>query len=330
MNPDRTKQYPKPVMSGEAPLVKKITAIGSQGAAALAPENTLAAIRAGLSAGADGVELDFHICASGELVAYHDYRLNPDLTRDISGHWLKESGPAIKSMSLTRLKTYDVGRAKPGSPVAHKYPEQLAVDGERIPTLADVSQVLSEAQFSDRELWLEIKSNPVGREDIVSTPQVYTEALCVQLADHAIRKRTVVLAFDWRVLQMLSGHWPDLQTSYLSIDPVWIAGYPESTTGTPASSSSSLDRTVAMRAGFTGDRYASIPQAVAAAGGTYWSPYIADLTYSACIEARNLGLRISVWGADSQDQINDAIALGVDSITNSRPDRLKASILESC
>ena len=55
--------------------------IGHRGGAALALENTLAAIDAGLDAGADGVEVDVRRTADGGLVLMHD----PDLARTTGG-----------------------------------------------------------------------------------------------------------------------------------------------------------------------------------------------------------------------------------------------------
>ena len=43
-----------------------------RGASAYAPENTLEAFRMAADMKADGVELDVHICRSGELVVTHD------------------------------------------------------------------------------------------------------------------------------------------------------------------------------------------------------------------------------------------------------------------
>ena len=40
------------------------------------PENTLAAIRAALAVGVDFVEIDVHETRDGELIVFHDYRLN--------------------------------------------------------------------------------------------------------------------------------------------------------------------------------------------------------------------------------------------------------------
>ncbi|TMK20451.1 MAG: glycerophosphodiester phosphodiesterase, partial [Actinobacteria bacterium] len=46
--------------------------IGHRGAAALGPENTIAAVEAGLAAGADGVEIDVRRTADGVVVLMHD------------------------------------------------------------------------------------------------------------------------------------------------------------------------------------------------------------------------------------------------------------------
>jgi glycerophosphoryl diester phosphodiesterase len=55
--------------------------IGHRGAAALAPENTLAAIEAGVRAGVDVVELDVLRRADGTLVLAHGPELPPDAPR---------------------------------------------------------------------------------------------------------------------------------------------------------------------------------------------------------------------------------------------------------
>ncbi|MGH2784594.1 MAG: glycerophosphodiester phosphodiesterase [Actinomycetota bacterium] len=55
--------------------------IGHRGGAAIAAENTIAAIRAGLEAGADGVEVDVRLSADGVAVLMHD----PDVDRTTSG-----------------------------------------------------------------------------------------------------------------------------------------------------------------------------------------------------------------------------------------------------
>ncbi|HEY8744694.1 MAG TPA: glycerophosphodiester phosphodiesterase family protein [Chloroflexota bacterium] len=50
--------------------------VGHRGAAGLAPENSLAAFRAGIAAGADAVECDVHQTRDGYLVLMHDADVN--------------------------------------------------------------------------------------------------------------------------------------------------------------------------------------------------------------------------------------------------------------
>ena len=45
-----------------------ILKIGHRGAKGHAPENTIASFSKALELGVDGIELDVHVCATGELV----------------------------------------------------------------------------------------------------------------------------------------------------------------------------------------------------------------------------------------------------------------------
>src|SRR3954468_10133753 len=96
----------------QRPLGKRPFVLGHRGARHAAPENTLAAFELARREGADGVELDVRLDASGEVIVLHD----PTLTRVTQG---KETRHAedISSPELARL---DVGA------------------GERVPLLADV------------------------------------------------------------------------------------------------------------------------------------------------------------------------------------------------
>lgn len=57
----------QPRRPGEGPLV-----LGHRGASALATENTVPAFERARADGADGVELDVSLCATGEVMVFHD------------------------------------------------------------------------------------------------------------------------------------------------------------------------------------------------------------------------------------------------------------------
>ena len=74
--------------------MKKILNIGHRGAKGHEPENTLPSFQKAFDLHADGIELDVHICKTGELVVIHDF--TADRTTNGSG--------AISELTLSEIK----------------------------------------------------------------------------------------------------------------------------------------------------------------------------------------------------------------------------------
>ncbi len=102
-----------------------------RGSSARAPENTLAAIRAAIEDGADGVEVDAQLTRDGETVLVHDY----DLLR------VAHDPRPVRHCTYLELAELDVGR--------WFGPEFV---GERIPRLAEVIQTVYGHAWLDIEL----------------------------------------------------------------------------------------------------------------------------------------------------------------------------------
>jgi glycerophosphoryl diester phosphodiesterase len=117
-----TNLYPR------TPLV-----LGHRGAAADAPENTLAAFELALEQGADGIELDVTLTADGAPVVIHD----DTLERTTNGH-----GP-VGALTLAELKTLEAG-----------YPAKFGqrFRGLRVPTLSEVFQAAGEPAIVQVEI----------------------------------------------------------------------------------------------------------------------------------------------------------------------------------
>src|SRR5687768_16976055 len=111
---------------------------GHRGARGLLPENTLPAFERAIALGVTTVELDVGITRDGVVVVHHDRTLNPDLARGPDGQWVKAPAPTIFSLTFEQLKTYDVGRLRPGSEYLSRFKDQKPADGTRIPKLEDV------------------------------------------------------------------------------------------------------------------------------------------------------------------------------------------------
>ena len=99
----------------------KVTNTGHRGAAGLAPENTLIAIRKGISLGVDRVEIDLQQTSDGVVVVMHDETVN----RTTKGEGL------VKEMTFVEIKKLDAGSCFS--------PE---FKGEKIPSLEEVLQTV--------------------------------------------------------------------------------------------------------------------------------------------------------------------------------------------
>ena len=294
---------------------EKIDIIGHRGAAGLAPENTLSAFKKACEIGVDAVELDLLLTADNKIVVHHDYTLKPEMTRTPEGEWLNRPSPIIRKLTLTNLKAYDVGRLKPGTEYSRSYPEQQPVDGERIPTLAEVIFLLKEKCSKTTQLWVEIKTNP-EKPDLTPAPETVADAVVQLLRMQNFNQRVRILSFDWRVLVHVQKTAPDIATVYLSLEGKSLnnikAGQPG---GSPWMAGLDID-----------DFSGSIPQAVKAAGGRYWAPFYRHITYDLLNEAHALGIQVFVWTPDKLSDMVRLIEMGVDGIITNRPDILKSVV----
>jgi len=75
-----------------------ILKMGHRGAKGYVAENTIESIKKALDFGVDGIEIDVHLCASGELVVFHDFTL--DRMTNATGE--------VSKLSLSELKQLKV------------------------------------------------------------------------------------------------------------------------------------------------------------------------------------------------------------------------------
>jgi len=244
---------------------------------------------------------------------HHDFKLRPEIARLADGAWIAAgSPPAIRDLTVAQLKTYDVGRLQPKTSYAGRYPEQAPVDGERIPTFKEVIQLFKKSCNPSTRLFVEIKTSP-DEPALTPPPEVVSDQVVKMLKEEGIAERTWILSFDWRNLVHIQKTAPELATAYLTIVT------PGSNTLKPNQPGASP-----WMAGFDVDDFnGSAPRAVKAAGGRIWSPFFKNLTPESLAEARQLGLKVSVWTPDRPEDLKQMIDMKVDAITTNRPDVLK-------
>ncbi len=170
----RPRRNPQPVV------------IGHRGAAGIAPENTLAALRAGIAAGAELVEIDVQRSKDDVLVVFHDDTLER----------LTNGQGSVSSKSFDELRALDAG-----THFGARYSD------EKIPTLDEALQL---ARDSRVKLVIEMKS-PAQFPGIA-------QQLALALKDVNAYRGVVVISFDHEWLWQFKRLMPDVAVGY-----IWMA-----------------------------------------------------------------------------------------------------------
>jgi glycerophosphoryl diester phosphodiesterase len=285
---------------------------GHRGARGLWPENTLAGFARTLELGVSALELDCAVTRDGVVVVTHDPHLNPDCTRDASGRFLERPGPPIFALSYAQLESYDVGRLRPGSAYAARFPHQQPVDGERIPPLADVLRLVRTRARGQVRINIEVKTFP-EEPPLTQAPEPFVEAVRLDVRRTGTESLVGILAFDWRVLGAAQRRAPELATTALTEQQ---PGQDTVRIGAPRSPwLGGLDP-----ADFGG----SITALVKASGAGTWGPDYLDLDALRVTQAHALGLKVVPWTVNEPADMERMIALGVDGMVTDRPDVLHA------
>jgi glycerophosphoryl diester phosphodiesterase len=259
---------------------------GHRGARGYAPENTLPGFERALELGVHTLELDVGVTRDGVVVIHHDRRLNPDVARGPDRRWIAAPGPLIKDLSFDELQRYDVGRIRPGSEYARRFPHQQPIDGTRVPRLADLFSMIKSRSVRFN---IETKLIPEAPNDTVP-PEAFARALVADIRRAGAEARSTIQSFDWRTLKIVEREAPEIATSYLT------------------------------------EGRNSDPQKVHAAGGRIWSPDFRDLDAAKVAAARGLGLKVIAWTVNEPGDIARVLALRVDGLISDYPDRVRNAL----
>lgn len=284
---------------------------GHRGARGLMPENTLPAFARALEIGVSTLELDTAVTKDGVVVVSHDPALNPDITRGPDAQWLREPGPAIRSLTYAELQRYDVGRLNPARAYANRFPDQQPVDGTRIPRLADVFALVERSGNRAVRFNIETKISPLAPQQTTG-PEDFVRQLIATIRAARMEGRVTVQSFDWRTLAVVQQDAPGIPTVYLTAE-----------SGPAANIDRSGDSP--WTAGVQFRAHGSIPRMVKAAGGATWSPSFGELTREAVKDAQSLGLKVVPWTVNRETDMRRLIEWGVDGLISDRPDLLRAA-----
>ena len=303
------------VVAGAAVLLMSGSAMGFEiqghrGARGLLPENTLPAFQAAIDFGVDTLELDVGVTADNVVVVSHNRRLAADMARGADGKWISDPAPLIRQLTYDQISTYDVGRAKPASGTARRFPEQQPVDGTPMPKLAQVLALGATSQNGALKFNIETKLSPLAPDDTIA-PQAFVEALLATVGDAGMQDRVSIQSFDWRTLAIAKRLAPNIPTVCLTAEQPWLNTLQ---LGAPGASP--------WLAGIDVDELTGSPaKAAKAAGCTVWSPFAGDVTPARVAEAHDLGLQVVVWTVNKPADMTRLKTMGVDGLITDYPDR---------
>lgn len=181
------------------PSIPRPLLFGHRGFSELAPENTMRAFALCVEKGIGGIELDIHLCKSGELVVIHDHNLKR----------LAGVDAQVEDLTLDELLALDVGSHKDAS-----------FAGARIPTLKEVFDVFGSSFYYDIELkvggikdthiarkaWQMIRSFQLQGHVLISSFNPFAIRYFNQASGHSI-PTAVIYCESQEVPKMLQHGW---------------------------------------------------------------------------------------------------------------------------
>jgi glycerophosphoryl diester phosphodiesterase len=291
--------------------------VGHRGARGLWPENTMAGFSRAMALGVAAMEFDCLATRDGVIVVTHDARLNPDCTRDAQGRFLEGVGPPILALTYEELQSYDVGRLRPGSAYAARFPAQQAVDGESIPRLTDVLKLIRAQGGGRVRASVEVKITPAEPESTLA-PEPFVRLLADAVRSTVMGALTNILCFDWRVLTAARAQLPEA-TIVASTDQQPDFDTVRLGSGKPSAWLGGLDPEQFGR---------SVPQLVKAIGAGVWAPDYLDLSAERVREAHAIGLRVVPWTVNDPADMQRLLGFGVNGLISDRPDLLRTVLQE--
>lgn len=264
-----------PAWCAAGPLVH-----GHRGSRGTVPENTIPAFEAALMAEADVLEMDMGVTKDNVVVISHEPKVTPERCLGPDGKAMEKAVP-IRSLTLAELKKYDCG-----TPLNAKFPQQLAVPGERMPTLDEVFAMVKTSGYAaapKAQFNIETKIFP-SEPELSPAPAEFARLVMDVIKKYGFEKRVIVQSFDVRTLKEIKKLNPAVRTAQLTNDNL-------------------LDAAPALKA----------------AGTDIWSPNYLWITTGAVHEAQAAGLQVVPWTLNTKKAWDFAIQAGVDAIITDYP-----------
>ncbi len=261
---------------------------GHRGCRGLMPENTIEAMIKALEYGVTTLEMDAVITKDGQVILSHEPFFNHEITTKPDGGFISENEEHsfnMYKMTYAEIKTYDVGM-KPHP----RFPQQQKMKAIK-PRLADVFDSIVRYMMTMRRLVpmynIETKCLPATDNMYHPEPGAFVVLLMKVIMEKGMEKYVTIQSFDFRSLQYLHQHYPDVQTAMLIEDD----------DKTPFEEQ-------LKKLGFTASIY---------------SPHYSLVTTELVKQCHEKNMRLIPWTVNDKKEIERLKGMGVDGIISDYP-----------
>ena len=280
---------------------------GHRGARGDLPENTLESFQYLFENNINAYETDILISKDMIPVITHDFRLDPDLTRDSRGDWINEDNIKIFDLTYEELSKFDISSINKKSKYGRRFDNQKNLTNQKIPKLSELLELTSKNIVDDLIINLEIKSTPI-EENLTPPPDVMVKLIIDEVNKSIIKDKVIYSSFDWRILREIKNLDPKISRAYLTSEQ----------RGKVYDKSPWMD----FMPLYDSDSR-ELPRLIKTLGGEAWHPKHKDINKDVVRIAHEEGLPINVWTVNEEFDMLRMIDYGVDGIMTDYPLRLK-------
>ncbi len=261
---------------------------GHRGCRGLMPENTIAAMTYAIGLGVTTLEMDVCISKDKKVFLSHEPFFNHEISTKPNGTFIEEKDEKnynMYQMPYDSIAKYDVG-LKPHP----RFTQQQKIKTAK-PLLAAVFDAVKKDMMTRRRPFpyynIETKTTPATDNIYHPAPAAFVELLMTEIKEAQVEDFVIIQSFDFRTLQYLHQHYPNIKTAMLIED----------------NDKRSLEEQL-KALGFT---------------PTIYSPAYALATADVISKCHQQNIKIIPWTVNDKNEIARLKAMGVDGIISDYP-----------
>ena len=284
---------------------------GHRGARGDLPENTLESFKYLFDNNINAYETDILISKDLIPVITHDFRLDPSLTKDKEGNWIKDENIKIFDLTYDEILKFDVGSLNKLTRYGRRFVNQRSLENQKIPKLSELLELSSKNVLQNLLINLEIKSTP-DEKNLTPDPKDLVQIVLNEINNSNLKDKIIISSFDWRILREVKKQSPEIPRAYLTFQQ---------------EKGMKIKKTIYSKSPWIDHIPLTIvydlPKIIKELGGSAWHPYYKDINKKAVKDAHDNNLPVNVWTVNDEDDMLKMIEYGVDGIMTDYPLRLK-------